>query len=41
MFGNCIGVQLVLGVLSLCNHLDWEERDGCFTFLSSWCLATS
>ena len=34
-----INLSYFASFLALCNHLDWEERAGCFT-LSSWCLVT-
>ena len=40
MFGPCFVIQFFVSVL-FCNHLDGEERAGCFAIcLSSWCLVT-
>ena len=32
--------SLLRCALLFCNHRDWEERAGCLTLLSSWCLVT-
>ena len=33
MFGHCFVIQYFKCVLLNCNHLDGEERAGCFTLI--------
>ena len=39
MFGPCFVIQYVVSIM-FCNHLNWEERAGCFALTVFVCLVT-